>query len=447
MKESLKFRFDVHALNFQCLNIVLLLTLCLSLLMSNQFLAQSENKINAVSLFSGARLTKYPKSFTLSSSTGLVKNFSPEALIDGSQDKIWCSAEAKAAPFIFEIELIETFMISEFEFSNMVENYPGICAKDFFIEVSPVKETPQYTKVLSAKLDERGITKFTIDPIETRKIRLTIKSNYGHRTFTELGEFKAFGVPKMGNIQTIDIQGRWASNWGDLNFVQNGTLVEGNYVFNNGLIRFGGIQRNRVTYTWIEDVIGRKGNTLMFLNEEGNELVGIWCYDNDWTNYGFWVLSRDERNPFQAYVEVVVEPEKFLEEMQGISTQNSVVQQMETELIQMGKLVVYGINFKFNSAEILPESYGVLKQIYEVLLKNEGIQIRIEGHTDNIGADEYNNRLSLQRAEAVKQFFIEMGIGADRIVTSGKGKTVPVADNDTEMGRSLNRRVEIHLLE
>lgn len=410
-------------------------------------LAQEENFQNATSLFSGAKLIKTPPSYSISSSTGLVNNYSSESLIDGSQQKVWCSAQGKKAPFVFEIELVETYILTEFEFNNKVENLIGICAKDVVVEVSPTKISPVFKKVLSATLKERDISKFTIEPAEARLVRLIINSNYGNNEYTELAEFNAIGKTKIQDIQLININGEWNSNWDNLTFRQNGTLVQGNYVYNKGVIRYGGIQRNKVTYTWIEDIVKRKGNTIMFMNEEGEELVGIWCYDNDWTNYGFWILNRKAATPIKPVVVEDVVQEFIPLEIKEIKTETNIVKEMEKELKTQKKIVVYGINFQFNSAEILPESYSVLRQIYEVLNNNAAMKIRIEGHTDNRGTDEYNMNLSLKRSESVKKFFTKLGIEENRILAEGKGESKPVADNETEMGRSLNRRVEIHLVD
>lgn len=416
----------------------------LFLVLISQTFAQDDARQNVASLFSGARILKYPASYTTSSSTGMVKNFSPDALIDNSQQKIWCSYQNKSAPFVFEIELVETYIISEFEFNNIVENFAGIGAKEVMIEVSPVKKSPVFSKVLTATLKEKDISKFTIVPSEARIIRLTILSNHGHLQYTELAEFKAWGEPKIKDIQLIQIDGHWNSNWDALTFKQRGTLVDGNYVFNNGVIRFGGIQRNKITYTWVEDVIKRKGSTIMFMNEEGNELIGIWCYDNNWNEYGFWILNRAKGIPLTPYVADIESSQLDIKE---IKTETSVVKEIENELKSQKKIVVYGINFSFNSAEILSESHVVLRQILAVLENNPNMKIRIEGHTDDIGSDDYNNRLSLQRAKSVKKFFENAGINSARLQAEGKGETKPVASNDSEMGRSLNRRVEIHLVE
>jgi len=340
--------------------------------------AQEDYNQNASSLFSGARLIEYPASYSESSSTGLVNNYSSESLIDGSQEKIWCSYQKNRPPFVFEIELVETYIITELEFNNIVENYAGVCVKDVVVEVSPSNKLPVYTPVLSTTIKEKDISRFKIEPAEARLIRITIKSNYGNTEYTEMAEFKAFGKTKVQDIKLINIDGTWKSNWDNLTFRQNGTLVEGNYVFNNGTIRFGGIQRNKVSYIWVEDVIKRRGNTIMFMNEEGDELVGIWCHDNDWSKYGFWILNRKSGISFSPIVNEEVNKELLAIEVKEVKTETNIVSEMENELKSQKKMVVYGINFKFNSDEILTESYNVLRQIYEVLKKNTTMKIRMK---------------------------------------------------------------------
>jgi len=77
-------------------------------------------------------------------------------------------------------------------------------------------------------------------------------------------------------------------------------------------------------------------------------------------------------------------------------------------------------------------------QTYEVMLAT--------GHTDGVGSDAYNKKLSLARAEAVKTYMVSQGVSADKIRVEGKGKSNPIASNDTEEGRAKNRRVEITLI-
>ncbi|MFM7487084.1 MAG: OmpA family protein, partial [Cytophagales bacterium] len=74
------------------------------------------------------------------------------------------------------------------------------------------------------------------------------------------------------------------------------------------------------------------------------------------------------------------------------------------------------------------------------------LKIKVIGHTDNVGSDKFNERLSFKRAETVKKFLIIRGISQNRITVDGKGMSQPIKDNDTEENRATNRRVEILLL-
>jgi outer membrane protein OmpA-like peptidoglycan-associated protein/opacity protein-like surface antigen len=113
---------------------------------------------------------------------------------------------------------------------------------------------------------------------------------------------------------------------------------------------------------------------------------------------------------------------------------------------QHNNWVLIGINFDFNKATIKPESVPILYNAAEILLKNPDVKVEIQGYTDNIGSDRYNQKLSLQRAETVKNFLIAKGISANRLSTIGYGKSKTLMDNNTEQGRSLNRRIELKVI-
>ncbi len=114
------------------------------------------------------------------------------------------------------------------------------------------------------------------------------------------------------------------------------------------------------------------------------------------------------------------------------------------QLEETGRAVVHEIHFGFNSAEILPESSGMLSQIARMLQEDPKIQLIIEGHTDNIGSADFNLELSRKRAKAVKNWLADKGgIDETRLTTVGYGMTRPITDNNTEEGRAQNRRVEL----
>ncbi len=114
-----------------------------------------------------------------------------------------------------------------------------------------------------------------------------------------------------------------------------------------------------------------------------------------------------------------------------------------SKLITDGKFSTTGILFDVNSANIKPESYGVLKEIAGVLTDNAAVKVKIIGHTDSDGDDASNLALSKKRSEAVKQALSsEFGITAARMETDGKGEADPVTANTTSDGKANNRRVE-----
>jgi len=113
------------------------------------------------------------------------------------------------------------------------------------------------------------------------------------------------------------------------------------------------------------------------------------------------------------------------------------------KLIEEGKFSTNGILFDPQSAVIRPESYGVVKDIANVLKENPSVRVKIIGHTSSDGDDAANMELSKKRAAAVKDLLAgAFAIDGGRIETEGKGETMPVEDNKTKEGRAQNRRVE-----
>ena len=106
------------------------------------------------------------------------------------------------------------------------------------------------------------------------------------------------------------------------------------------------------------------------------------------------------------------------------------------------KVKIDHLYFATNKTYILPQSEQAMVDLANFLLENASVSIRITGHTDAVGSDEANQILSEGRANAVKADLVKRGVKAERITTEGKGEKEPVASNDTEEGRALNRRVE-----
>ncbi len=121
-------------------------------------------------------------------------------------------------------------------------------------------------------------------------------------------------------------------------------------------------------------------------------------------------------------------------------------QDLRRQLIADGKISTNGILFDSGSATIKKQSYGIIKQISQVLMQDENIKLKIVGHTDADGNDSSNLNLSKSRAEAVKEILIDLyKIDKTRLTFDGKGETEPVGDNKTTTGKAENRRVEFIL--
>ena len=102
--------------------------------------------------------------------------------------------------------------------------------------------------------------------------------------------------------------------------------------------------------------------------------------------------------------------------------------------------------FDFDSTEIKSEAHPILNEASDILKINPEINVKIDGHTDNIGTFNYNMKLSKRRAKAVMKYFTSKGVDTKRLTVKGFGLTMPVASNDTKEGRAKNRRVELTIV-
>ncbi|MFN7707335.1 MAG: OmpA family protein [Sphingobacteriia bacterium] len=124
-----------------------------------------------------------------------------------------------------------------------------------------------------------------------------------------------------------------------------------------------------------------------------------------------------------------------------------VVQDLYLEKIRSGKrIVLRNIFFEVNQATLTPESVAELERLLRTLGENARLRVRINGHTDDQGPEDYNLKLSEERAKAVVAWLVANGVATERLAYRGYGEAQPVAENDTEAGRQQNRRTEFEVI-
>ncbi len=163
-----------------------------------------------------------------------------------------------------------------------------------------------------------------------------------------------------------------------------------------------------------------------------------------------WGLSNNEKAAYYYIDDVTVEKVSIQNELELPEALTMQIPQdtFDIEKISIDSAIVLrNVYFDFNKHDLLSESYKELDKLLYLLITNPAIKIRIEGHTDNIGSYQFNLSLSLRRVESVANYLILRGINPHRIELAGFSFNAPIASNETEDGRKLNRRVAFKITE
>lgn len=115
--------------------------------------------------------------------------------------------------------------------------------------------------------------------------------------------------------------------------------------------------------------------------------------------------------------------------------------------IPQSKWVLEGVNFEIDSDKLKAESKNVLDDAAETLKAHKNVRVEIQGHTDNTGDAAANQTLSDRRAHVVKDYLVQRGVNTNRLEARGYGQTTPIADNNSNIGRAQNRRIEFKVLQ
>jgi len=166
------------------------------------------------------------------------------------------------------------------------------------------------------------------------------------------------------------------------------------------------------------------------------------CAENNGLNM---VVGKAVKDANEMWVEVVTlggDDYYLTIVLKELMKQDVTASSMFEALNRDGHIALY-INFDFGKSIIRDESKPVIEQIVQMMKSNPELKIGVEGHTDNVGSPASNKTLSEARAKSVVTAIVSQGISADRLSPAGFGQDKPIADNNTEEGRTRNRRVEL----
>ncbi len=347
-------------------------------------------------------------------------------LLDDSPTTGWANETGNIKNNVFVFELAGVATLDSFEFDNAGVDAEGAAAKEILVEVSSESASAGFSRVLQATLADitNGQSFKAEKTLPGRWLRLTILTNHGNAEYTELFGLRGYGEkPEPGPSPAIT--GTYSSTYSDFHVRQQGSALAGCYEYNEGLLT-GASEGRIMKLTWQEGA-DSKGPAILIFAADGKSFKGFWWHNSaHGAPSGTWEGSRTS------------------DSVGGCPHwSGSLGGELQKQLQDSGRARIYGIRFALDSAVIQADSFPILAEIVEVLKTDAALRLAIEGHTDATGAAEHNQALSEQRAASVKTYLVGQGIEEDRLTTTGFGPSQPVTDNDTELGRARNRRVEL----
>jgi outer membrane protein OmpA-like peptidoglycan-associated protein len=347
-------------------------------------------------------------------------------LLDDSSGSGWASEEGRIRDNVFVFELPAVSTLEAFEFDTASIDGDGRGARDVTVEVSATARDSGFQKVLQTTLQDRadGQRFAAQSRVAGRFVRLTLADNHGDAEYSELMGFRGYGA-RPQPAPALALQGTFHTDYSDFHLRQQGTALTGCYEYNEGLFE-GAVEGRVMKLTWHEGA--SSGPAVFVFAPDGRSFHGFWWRGTDRGRApdGSWDGTRA--------ADTVGSCPNWSGSLSG---------ELEREIRSSGRARLYGILFDTDSAAIRSESFGTLDEVAKLLAAEPSWKLTIEGHTDSTGTAAHNQTLSEQRARSVRDYLVAHGVDAGRLATAGFGQSKPVADNDTELGRARNRRVEL----
>jgi len=381
--------------------------------------ATAELGTNLLSFANGALVER--------ASSNYAGNWDTYQMLVENPKKGWANRNGDKPPFEIVFSFPERVEIHSFRFSTAATESPQRTAKDVDIEISEDGKTfsPVMVVELRTGTDDQLFKPNT--PAKGRYLRYVVRSNHGSNDYWEIMDVRAFGV-ELTNTPLPNVTGTYAgSSYGNFHLLQEGAQLTGCYEYKEGIVQ-GGFDQHALNLTWRESGENNEGPAIMVLSRDRKNFKGFWRRTREDGWHLDWDLKKisDEVGSCQHW-------------KPGTADGNLVAKSLANE----GRVRLYGINFDTDSDRIRADAQPTVNELIAALKANPAWKIMIEGHTDATGTPEHNRGLSNRRAAAVKSALAAAGIGADRLDSKGLGADKPLATNDTAIGRSQNRRVEI----
>jgi OmpA-OmpF porin, OOP family len=186
------------------------------------------------------------------------------------------------------------------------------------------------------------------------------------------------------------------------------------------------------------NAVNSMGGTVVFQGAPQN----AGCADNNGLQMVVGKVVKDGNEMWVEVVSLAGDDYYLTIVLKESMKQDVTASDMFKALNQDGRIALY-INFDTARSVIKPESKPIIEQIVQMLKANPSLAISVEGHTDNVGSQESNKKLSNERAKSVLIAIAAQGVDAKRLASIGYGQDKPIADNNTDEGRAKNRRVEL----